>query len=386
MFILIPIVTPPKMLKHVLGISGGKDSAALALYLRRLYPELPVTYYTSDTGEELRETYELIERLEVELGRPIEKLRAAEGTTDSPFNHLLRRKGGYLPSSGQRWCTRELKLEPFERYLADAGPVISYVGIRGDEDREGYVSTKPNIQSIFPFRQNIWCEMVTRRFLANPNMELAKSLYEAHAHDLSPARKAQALELLDMPLSLSFPQKRKLDALLTFGVKQFNRAVFAWIRTTDLPLSHAEHFPLVENEDVLKIDDIFGILRDSGVGIPAYYEPRVYEVAVDGELRRGTYSRSRSGCYFCFFQQKIEWVWLYENHPDLYEAAMAYEKDGYAWQQGETLAELCQPARRDSIKREHWLRTQRKAASYRSGLLLDSLEEAEEEGCVACFV
>ena len=30
----------------------------------------------------------------------------------------------------------------------------------------------------------------------------------------------------------------------------------------------------------------------------------------------GFFNRSRSGCFFCFYQQKIEWVWLYEQHPD----------------------------------------------------------------------
>ena len=73
-------------------------------------------------------------------------------------------------------------------------------------------------------------------------------------------------------------------------------------------------------------EDIFKILRESGVGVPAYYEPITFEV--DG--KKGQYMRSRSGCYFCFFQQKIEWVWLLEQHPDLFEKAKYYEnqKDG----------------------------------------------------------
>ena len=93
-------------------------------------------------------------------------------------------------------------------------------------------------------------------------------------------------------------------------------------------------------------DDIFRILRDSGVGVPAYYEEIPFEV--DGKT--GTYCRSRSGCYFCFFQQRIEWVWLLEQHPDLYEKAMTFEKDGYTWIQGETLADLAKPERVRQIK------------------------------------
>jgi len=49
---------------------------------------------------------------------------------------------------------------------------------------------------------------------------------------------------------------------------------------------------------------VLDILEASGVGLPDYYK-----------------WRSRSGCTFCFFQQKIEWVRLMEEHPDAYEDA-----------------------------------------------------------------
>ena len=62
--------------RHVLGISGGKDSAALAIYLKRLYPKLPIEYYNSDTGCELSETEKLVNNLESMLGR-IKRLKAA---------------------------------------------------------------------------------------------------------------------------------------------------------------------------------------------------------------------------------------------------------------------------------------------------------------------
>ena len=62
--------------RHVLGISGGKDSAALAIYIKINYPDIheKVEYYTSDTGRELDETYQLITRLEHFLGKKILKL------------------------------------------------------------------------------------------------------------------------------------------------------------------------------------------------------------------------------------------------------------------------------------------------------------------------
>ena len=49
--------------RHILGISGGKDSAALAIYLKQKYPQLKIEYYNSDTGCELAETEVLIDRL-----------------------------------------------------------------------------------------------------------------------------------------------------------------------------------------------------------------------------------------------------------------------------------------------------------------------------------
>ena len=105
--------------KHVLGISGGKDSAALALYLKNLYPDLDVEYYSCDTGKELKETYELIEALNSRLGKDIKTIFAVEPEKETPykttFDHFLAEYGGYLPSSTARWCTKKLKLEPFEK-------------------------------------------------------------------------------------------------------------------------------------------------------------------------------------------------------------------------------------------------------------------------------
>lgn len=371
--------------KHVLGISGGKDSAALAIYLNEKYPELDIEYYTCDTGKELKETYELIDRLEVLLGKSIKQLVAAEGTPeDSPFDHFLAVYGGFLPSSISRWCTKKLKLEPFEKYIAGDEPVISYVGIRGDEDREGYISTKSNIQSIFPFRKNIWSEDVIRKLLTNANIPFLHKLYEEYAAD-SP-KLSRILQVIKEPISIRFNQTQKLDILLDLGIKEFNRIVFAFLKTTDYPLAHADSFPLVENEDVLVKEDIYRILRDSGVGVPAYYEKREYQVEIDGELQTGYYARSRSGCFFCFFQQKIEWVWLYENNRELFEKAIEYEKDGYTWQQGETLEELSMPARRESIKKEHFLRMKKNQENAQSDFLVDILDDAEGEGCAACFI
>lgn len=362
--------------RHVLGISGGKDSAALAIYMKTKYPDLDIDYYTCDTGKELDETYQLIKNLENFLGKEIQKLRAVENSHEDPFDHFLKRKGGYLPSSVIRWCTRSLKLEPFEQYVG-IDPVISYVGIRGDEDREGYISTKTNIQSIFPFRKNIWSEDVVGKFLSNGNIENVLDLCGSINLERPSAR---FFELLGKPIDIEFTRPKKLEALLDLNTKDFNRLVFAWLKSTKYPLALENYFPLVENDEVLIRDDIFRLLDETGVGIPAYYKKVPFKIQGDS----GEYSRSRSGCYFCFYQQRIEWVWLYEQHPDLFFKAMEYEKDGYTWGQNESLAELIQPERIVQIKLEYLRKY--KSNNSQSPFLLDILEEEEEVGCAACFI
>ena len=49
-------------MRHILGISGGKDSAALAVLLHKEIPEME--YVFADTKKELPETYLFLDRLE----------------------------------------------------------------------------------------------------------------------------------------------------------------------------------------------------------------------------------------------------------------------------------------------------------------------------------
>lgn len=363
--------------RHVLGISGGKDSAALAIYMKNTYPDLDIEYYTSDTGKELSETYALIDSLENFLGKKIVRLAGAENSPELPFDHFLKMYGGYLPSSNSRWCTKKLKLDPFEKFVGN-DPVISYVGIRGDEDREGYISKKTNIQSIFPFRRNIWSEDVVVKVLANTNIKKTVEIF----HTIEKNEKSSRfLEVLNTPLSLSYDLSQKLNQLLDLGIKEFNKLVMTFIQLTEYPLASETSFPLVDNEDILIRDDIFKILEESGVGVPEYYKEVEFEV--NGQ--KGTYARSRSGCFFCFYQQKIEWVWLYEQHHDLFLEAMKYESDGYTWIQDEPLSELIKPERIQRIKEDYIKRTERKRKSP-SPYLLDILSDAEGEGCASCFI
>jgi 3'-phosphoadenosine 5'-phosphosulfate sulfotransferase (PAPS reductase)/FAD synthetase len=366
-----------KKIRHVLGISGGKDSAALAIYMKDKYPNLDIEYYTCDTGKELEETYQLIKNLESYLGKKIILLQGAPRSNEDPFDHFLKMYGGYLPSSNSRWCTKKLKLEPFEKFVGDDN-VISYVGIRGDEDREGYISRKNNIQSIFPFRKNIWSEDVVSKVLSNTNLSQTLKIYSQIASSNSSTR---FIEILKQPLSGNNTQIQKLNILLDISSKGFNHLIFAFLKKTNYPLAHESTFDLIENEDVLVRNDIFRILEESGVGVPQYYKKVGFEV----NGRKGEYSRSRSGCFFCFFQQKIEWVWLYEQHSELFTKAMEYEKEGYTWMQDETLAALIKPERILKIK-EDYVKRSEKNTKLKSPYLLDILDEADGEGCAACFI
>ncbi len=266
--------------RHILSLSGGKDSAALAIYLRDRVPQ--IEYIFHDTDKELPETYDYIHRLEAILGKPIVRT-----TPEDSFDHWLAVYKGMLPSNHRRWCTKMLKLKPFEAYVGD-GPVINYVGLRADENRTGYISTKPNILAVYPFQ-----------------------------------------------------------------------------------------------DDGLVRADIIRILETSGLGLPPYME----------------WGRSRSGCFFCFYQQKIEWVRLLETHPKYYDLAMGYEEkavqvgEQFYWCKNEPLRELMRPERVQAIK-DNWEKAEAKRKANRRNIslaeTLGGLAPEDDphlrDGCLVCSI
>lgn len=274
-----------KTCRHVLGLSGGRDSAALAIFMRQRHPDVDIEYFFTDTGKELPEVYKYLTRLEGYLGKPILRLNP-----DRDFDFWLKSYRSYLPSAQSRWCTRQLKLRPFERWVGtflEAGQtVISYVAIRSDEEyRAGYQSRKEKLLVRLPFK--------------DANIDKA-------------------------------------------GVME--------------------------------------ILEGSGMGLPEYYS-----------------WRTRSGCTFCFFQQKIEWVRLRERHPEAFEQAKRYEKTALAhgspftWSQGESLAELEQPERQEQIKSDHERRLRRVRARQQANPLrpdmpldVDDVYGGIAKACLTC--
>jgi len=393
--------------RHVLGISGGKDSAGLAIYMKDHFPSLDLDLYCCDTGKELDETYELISKLESYLGKKVTMLQAIDtkkmakpdytngSHKNTPFDYYLDDYDGFLPSSFARWCTKNLKLKPFEEYIGE-DPTISYVAIRGDEEREAYISTKQNVQTIFPFKKNIWSADVIMLVLDEHNIGQLRDIYEKK---VKPENLTRILEELERPISLEYNLNRKTKTLIDLDVTAFNYVVFHFLKKTDYPIGRLDDFPLLDKSEleqdkrIIVRDQVFDMLEKSGVGVPQYYKKLEYEV--DG--KKGTYSRTRSGCFFCFYQQKIEWVWLYENNREKFKEAMAYEKEGFTWMEEESLAELAKEERRNEIKRQHLKRKQNGSGKKSKTLLSNLLNEDEKgeyfdkededyAGCTVCFI
>ena len=105
---------------HVLGLSGGKDSSALAIYMKDNYPDLDIKYFFTDTGEELKEVYVYLDKLEAYLGKPIARLNQIDEMrqgSKTQFEKFMHRYNNFLPSATARWCTIEMKLKPFEKWV-----------------------------------------------------------------------------------------------------------------------------------------------------------------------------------------------------------------------------------------------------------------------------
>jgi len=101
-----------KPVRHIVALSGGKDSTALAVFLRKKIPNLE--YVFCDSGEELQETYDYIHKLQDYLSIDVTWLK-----DDRDFQYYLEMFKGVLPDSNKRWCTRMLKIKPFEEYVGD---------------------------------------------------------------------------------------------------------------------------------------------------------------------------------------------------------------------------------------------------------------------------
>lgn len=140
------------MITHVVALSGGKDSTAMALRLAEVEPDVQRMYVCTPTGNELPEMFAHWRLLGDLLGQPILPVVAAS-LGDRIAHHNA------LPNWRQRWCTRELKIEPFAKFLTVNSPTVSYVGLRADEEGRGgvdYASFVPSTSTRYPLREWGW--------------------------------------------------------------------------------------------------------------------------------------------------------------------------------------------------------------------------------------
>lgn len=138
---------------HVVALSGGKDSTAMALALMEREPR-EYQFVCTPTGDELPEMIAHWRRLGELLGAP------PLPVTSGHSLHSLIEKWKALPNNRQRWCTRVLKLEPYYRWLDGITPVVSYVGLRADEEGRGGMEfpSGGEIEVRFPMREWGWGE------------------------------------------------------------------------------------------------------------------------------------------------------------------------------------------------------------------------------------
>jgi len=163
---------------HVVLVSGGKDSAAVAALAVRRVPLDRILFVFADTGNEHPETYAYLDRLEAHFGKRIERVRAdfteefairraniaadqrtgrfKSGTkkrwsnkrkrqaldvlhpTGNPFLDLCLLNGTF-PSNTSRFCTRRLKIEPMNDYLDTLhaeNPMIVWQGVKRADSQE----------------------------------------------------------------------------------------------------------------------------------------------------------------------------------------------------------------------------------------------------------
>ncbi len=146
-------------MRQIMLISG-KDSLATAIVQLRREPGLPYELVHNETGWDLPETLEWIQRVGVYFNRPI--IKCGDDLTEICIEENC------LPLAGQRrFCTRLAKIKPLNDYLGKAEATL-YFGLRADEpDRVGY--TAPDYQhSCYPLRElglrlnDVWklCESV----------------------------------------------------------------------------------------------------------------------------------------------------------------------------------------------------------------------------------
>jgi 3'-phosphoadenosine 5'-phosphosulfate sulfotransferase (PAPS reductase)/FAD synthetase len=148
---------------HIIALSGGKDSTVLALALQ-LYEPRDYIVVANPTGNELPEMEQHFRDIEAQLGLPIQRVGCGLS-----FEQLIYRER-MIPNHWARFCTRVLKIEPTQEYLAQFNDPVLYVGLRADEESRG--GADYGVECRFPFREWDWGLPEIRRFLRERERDL----------------------------------------------------------------------------------------------------------------------------------------------------------------------------------------------------------------------
>jgi 3'-phosphoadenosine 5'-phosphosulfate sulfotransferase (PAPS reductase)/FAD synthetase len=149
--------------RHVVALSGGKDSTALALLLAEREPR-KYLYLCTPTGNEPEAMFAHWRKLGELLGSPVVPIMSPGGLA------ACIQKQRTLPNFRRRFCTRILKIEPYRAWLALNAPATSYVGLRADEEGRagGAFGDIPGITMRFPLREwgmteaDVWAHLNAR--------------------------------------------------------------------------------------------------------------------------------------------------------------------------------------------------------------------------------
>ena len=140
-------------MRHVVALSGGKDSVAMALRLSEVNPDVDYDYLITPTGNELPMMEEHWARVEEIIGKKMIRL------TPFPDDGLAAviHDQNMIPNFRARFCTRILKIEPCIQWLVEHAPCVQYVGLRADEEeRKGLFGDMEGVTQAYPLRDWGW--------------------------------------------------------------------------------------------------------------------------------------------------------------------------------------------------------------------------------------
>lgn len=155
---------------HVVALSGGKDSTAMALRLMETAPQ-DYTYICTPTGDELPEMFAHWRHLGELLGKQIQPVMG--GTLRGVIQ-----KHNMIPNFRARFCTTELKIFPYAAWLMQQSKqhdsIVSYVGLRADEPERagGDYAKVPGVTMRYPMREWGWGLHDVWRYLQERGIEI----------------------------------------------------------------------------------------------------------------------------------------------------------------------------------------------------------------------